>query len=645
MPNKNSPIYVFEGAFSPGTVNDESRTVEVKWYTGARVERYNWREGGTYMLELSLDPKHVDLSRLKSGTAPLLNAHNSWDLADIIGVIESAKVENGIGYATVRFSKRPEADVIFQDVKDGVIRNVSMGTGISALELVESNDGSPKVYRATKWQPYELSFVPVGADPQAQSFSKDNREDDPLDKLIKGGNEEMNEETTVVGQGTTVEPVTQQTAPQASAEQLEGVRRTERERASTIMSLCEKHGMSAEFRAEMLDGGIELAEVKTRILDKLSAASTSSAVSGIQVMRDEKDNDRDAFVSALLNRAAPAKYKLEDNAKNYRGRSLIEMARQYMSNAGEKVSDLSRREVAQIALYGRTSMGAMMSTSDLPLILGNTIGRRLRDDYVELAPTWTQFCTRGTAIDFKEMTVVALSDLTEFKDVPEHGEYERGEISDTAEKYAVGKSGIIIPLTWEMMINDDLSAFDRLPRRIASSAREKEAKTVYGILTGNPVMSDSKAIFHDDHDNLAGTKGIVDDTKLAAAVEAMFAQTNINGTPINVKPRYLVHGGQNMVAVKKILSNDMSATTSDGVNIFKGEFVPVLDPHITSKAWFLISDPAFCDTIEYAYLDGEEGLFTEMRNGFEVDGLEIKARLVFGAKAIDWRGMYENAGA
>lgn len=72
--------------------------------------------------------------------------------------------------------------------------------------------------------------------------------------------------------------------------------------------------------------------------------------------------------------------------------------------------------------------------------------------------------------------------------------------------------------------------------------------------------------------------------------------------------------------------------------------MPVLDPHITDKKWFLVSDPAFCDTIEYAYLDGEDGLFTEMRNGFEIDGLEIKARLVFGAKAIDWRGLYMNNG-
>ena len=51
------------------------------------------------------------------------------------------------------------------------------------------------------------------------------------------------------------------------------------------------------------------------------------------------------------------------------------------------------------------------------------------------------------------------------------------------------------------------------------------------------------------------------------------------------------------------------------------------------------------DTVEYAYLEGQEGVYTETRNGFEVDGTEIKARHDFTAKAIDWRGLYKNPGA
>ena len=42
---------------------------------------------------------------------------------------------------------------------------------------------------------------------------------------------------------------------------------------------------------------------------------------------------------------------------------------------------------------------------------------------------------------------------------------------------------------------------------------------------------------------------------------------------------------------------------------------------------------------------GGEGAYIETRNGFDVDGVEIKCRLDFGAKAIDWRGLYKNPGA
>jgi hypothetical protein len=61
--------------------------------------------------------------------------------------------------------------------------------------------------------------------------------------------------------------------------------------------------------------------------------------------------------------------------------------------------------------------------------------------------------------------------------------------------------------------------------------------------------------------------------------------------------------------------------------------------------WFLAADPNMIDTIEYAFLDGEQELFTDQREGFNIDGVEVKARMVFAAKAIDWRGLYRNNGA
>jgi len=51
------------------------------------------------------------------------------------------------------------------------------------------------------------------------------------------------------------------------------------------------------------------------------------------------------------------------------------------------------------------------------------------------------------------------------------------------------------------------------------------------------------------------------------------------------------------------------------------------------------------DTVEYAYLDGNEGVYTETQMGYEIDGVQIKARHDFAAKAIDFRGLYKNNGA
>ena len=75
---------------------------------------------------------------------------------------------------------------------------------------------------------------------------------------------------------------------------------------------------------------------------------------------------------------------------------------------------------------------------------------------------------------------------------------------------------------------------------------------------------------------------------------------------------------------------------------------PISEPRLdaaSATAWYLAASPNQIDTIEYAYLEGQQGAYVETRNGFDVDGVEIKCRLDFGAKAIDWRGLYRNPGA
>ena len=51
------------------------------------------------------------------------------------------------------------------------------------------------------------------------------------------------------------------------------------------------------------------------------------------------------------------------------------------------------------------------------------------------------------------------------------------------------------------------------------------------------------------------------------------------------------------------------------------------------------------DTVEFAYVDGSEGVRTETFASEDIDGVKVRATLDFAAKVIDWRGLQKANGA
>lgn len=152
-----------------GSISEADRTVELTFSTGADVTRYDYSRGGRYIERLSLDPKHVRLDRLNNG-APLLNAHNSWNLSDVIGAVVqgTARIAGPRdARARVKFSSRPDVEPIWRDVADGIIQNVSVGYVIHKFEEEQRSEGLP-IRTAVDWEPYEISMVPIPADPAAR---------------------------------------------------------------------------------------------------------------------------------------------------------------------------------------------------------------------------------------------------------------------------------------------------------------------------------------------------------------------------------------------------------------------------------------------------------------------------------------------
>jgi len=158
-------------------------------------------------------------------------------------------------------------------------------------------------------------------------------------------------------------------------------------------------------------------------------------------------------------------------------------------------------------------------------------------------------------------------------------------------------------------------------------------------------MSDTKALFHADHGNLAGSGGAISTTTLSAGRVAMRTQKGVDGVEIvGAAPRFLLVGAAKETEAQTVLASIYAAQASN-VNAFSGVLSLLVEPRISGNTWFLFADPAVLPTIEHAYLSRQPGPTLEVREGFEVLGSEYRLVLDFAAAPIDWRGAYKNAGA
>ncbi|MCA3587455.1 MAG: peptidase U37 [Methylocystis sp.] len=636
----------------PASIDAAERTIDVVWSTGARVRR-NPFFGDPFDEELAMDPRAVRLDRLNAG-APLLKVHDASVLDSVIGSVVpgSARIENGRGIARVRFSDRTEVEPLWKDVEAGHIRAVSIGYQVHRFEVTKQA-GAPELWRAVDWTPFEISAVPIGADPAA-GF----RADEPLYPCVVHRADAPSTEKAAMDDAVTdnTETQTRQAAPQpqdraSSAPVIDAetiaarARDKERERVGTIYDLAGRLHLERSFADDLVKRGVTLDAARSEILDKVATDAEKTRVSP-QVSiplgsRDERVTRRDAVSNALLHRYSPTLFPLSESAREYRGMTLVEHAREFLSSSGVNIRGMSRDEIATRALH---------STSDFPEVLAAVTGKTLRQAYDAYPRTYVPFCRQVLATDFKAMHRVQLGEAPQLVKVNEGGEFKRGTLAEGRESYRVETYGRVVAVTRQVLINDDLDAFTRIPAMYGTAIATLESDVVWGIILANAAMSDSIALFHQNHGNLANPATALSVTAIGAARAAMARQTGLDKkTILNVRPAYLiVPASLELAAEQLVAQNLVPAQTGSVVPSSIRTLTPIAEPRLDAAsltAWYLAANPAQIDTIEYAYLEGQQGAYIETRNGFDVDGVEIKCRLDFGAKAIDWRGLYRNPGA
>lgn len=659
----------------PDSFNAETGTFDITFATETPVFRRGWDE--SYNEILICNPSNVRAARMDVGLNLLKN--HPYDPArvmpeDVQGKISNCRFENNTIVGTVTLGAQCTAETR-ADLASGILNTFSVGYNIYRAVRVDKGAGQTPDYQITDWEPNHVALAPIPADVNSNSRSGEQQENT---FFIENNNQKQKEmfktiaeiraaesydkdrleavigicRAAQLGDEKVVELYSSEFAldairtanpakPSVNVEEIRAAAQADgKTRLNAILTSSRAAKISDERALEWyLNDNLSVEEIRGLIITEFAKADPTPAP---RVGEESGEKKVRAIEGMLLGRIDSRVFAQEaKEAGEFRGMSLIEIGKELLIENGVNVRGLSKDEVVRQMIGMRT-----MSTSDFPLLLENVANKALRGQYTLAAEYWDMIARETSNEDFRAKALYQIGGANGMKEIAEGGELKYGSLTESKQTIKVKSFGEGLMLTRQMIINDDMSAFQIIPQKFVRDWNLTRGDLVWGMITGNVKMDDGKALFHSDHGNLAGSGAAISDTTLAATLVAMKAQTDIDGkTNIRVAPKFLIVSPALEITARKLLTV-IAPTTSGDVNVWASMGLTlIVEQRLTGNAWYMCADPNATEGLYYSYLQGQSGLRTNREDEFRTDSINFGVRGEFGVAAIDYRGWYKNPGA
>lgn len=612
------------------SVNEDTRTLPAAISSEQVVKRWFGTE------KLRHDEKSINLERAIDGL-PLLFNH---DPDKPIGRALNIRLEGGKLRADLKFSNNDFASQVLADVKDEMIRDVSLGYRIEKYKDLKGG------IEATRWSPFEVSIATI-----------------PADHTV-GINRSFQQETNIMADENTVETGVQGVNATHELGVNEGMRR-EQDRANGIRAAFQKFDGNEKAVALMnrclTDHTISIETARAELLTLLSEGfEPTGKPSERTIVTGEDDFDK---FSAAARDAIAVRAGIETDEKVIQAAregdlmsfNLASLAREFMVRMGQTVRG---RDAMSIVGESFRIAGAH-SSSDFPSILADVANKSMAKGYTLAPHTWREWASVGSVSDFKKSNMITLSEFSDLELKPEGAEYKHGTAKDKREQIGVDTYGKMFSITREAIINDDLAALSRIPSAMGQAGARAVNALAYQVLTANPVLlEDSKTVFHADHNNI-GTAGVISETTLDQLRRLMSSQSGLLKSKgmtkskastqiLDIPGKYLIVPKALELAANKMMVKDYATDDRSNPNLMKGAFQVIASAYldaVSATAYYLLADQNQYDTVTVAFLNGNQSPYLESKNGWNVDGVEYKVRIDVGAAWGDFRAAAYNAGA
>lgn len=644
----------------PSTWDDETRTIDVVAYTGAWVQRFSWSRGD-YELSFRMDADSADLARYNAGAAVLMD-HMEASRFQVGKIVEgSARIEAGQLRAKVKFSSDPALAAFRQDVKEGIRKSLSIGVEIlEAKTLEEAGVDGGKVTRilATKWAPYELSWVPVPADPGAVSLSAAPRRPEGAhmpDPVIVDNTEALE---AARREGARLE-AERQTQIRGMRPLLAGF-----DCADTVIGECLSKGLTVAAAREV---------VMTKRIELDTATSVNKSGGRVELGASGDTRKGRAMVYALAAAMAPGlgwkpDAEVEELVDHVRPSALVRQALRKAGYSADRVDTMDRETATRLAFQQcdtgaaqrrwietyrqREGLGEVAST-DLPILFSAAQQAVMRQAYADAPATYEAWCPRQQMDDYRPIKMTELSAFPELKDIGESGVPDDGAITESGEEITLGDKGRILRVSHRLLINDRLDALGKVAMSVGYRIRRGKNRAAYAKLHANPTLTqDSTAVFHADHGNI-GTAGAPDGTKLAELQKLVPNQSALAadgdtaekfGLPVVVlvAPQALAFKLDTLLGGQYVPVTAATSVT-DSQRALRRVYDAELDD-LSATAYYAFADARIAPCFVMAEL-GSEPYRVDMVPDVDTGGVKWVVRAAYRANAVGFRGVAKNLGA
>lgn len=326
---------------------------------------------------------------------------------------------------------------------------------------------------------------------------------------------------------------------------------------------------------------------------------------------------------------------------------------------------------------GIINMRETMTRSDFPLLMGDMIDRVMLARFAAWPQDWRKFVGVGTRRDFRTGRSIAVDGLEgAFPEQSEEEGLEYGSLAETGYLYAVKKYSKAARLSWELMLNDDLNAFDTVPDRLGRGAARSISRYVTSLYMAS--TGPNATFFSSGNGNIVTGNPPLTVAALATAYGQLRSRVDADGEPIMVESAVLVVGPKLEVTAKNIMGSAqiqfLPISTAGGPALTVNNWLVsnlslVVDPYIpiivttgtvADTAWALFANPSVArPAIEISFLAGYEQpvLYQKVANTARVGGAidqaagdfntmsqDFKALIAFGGSLLDPKSAVASAG-